>query len=128
MYNKKAFSTETIESNKVNIIYIITTVILVILICFYKIGSKSLWGDELSGWYAASMDSIEVIYQKSIIHHLPLFDFLLAGWIRIFGSSEISIRALPAIFVILSIPLVYYLAKLYSSQKLYAKQKVIIQP
>jgi len=84
---------------------------------FYNLGVKSLWFDELA----------EVTISQTIIHDLslphlgflqgiwwelsPPMDYVIVHFIQIFGDSEFIVRFPAAIFGILSIIVIYYLAK-----------------
>ena|SRR3989338_4782390 len=80
---------------------------------FYDLGKESIWMDE-----AVSLLEAQQEYPAQIItlvtqlegspygHHL-----LLHYWIRYFGNSEFSVRFLSAFFGVLSIPVLFFLAK-----------------
>jgi 4-amino-4-deoxy-L-arabinose transferase-like glycosyltransferase len=76
------------------------------------LGNRSLWYDEA---WSASLALLGV--GKSLAStfngrfYPPLHQVFLTFWVPLFGSSEISLRLLSALFGALSIPLVYLLGK-----------------
>ena len=66
--------------------------------------------DEAASWAAASAPSAaEVIARQPALNpgELPVHDLMLHGWIALFGSSLPAMRALSAVFGVVSIVLVY---------------------
>lgn len=93
---------------------------------FTNLDSQSLWSDELFSiasaldvgpnvnWYTFVPKIIpELSYEDSFLtwkaadNTPPLFEFLLIGWAKVFGSSDFSLRALPAVIGVL-IPVIFY--------------------
>lgn len=77
----------------------------------WGLGSESLRLDEAQSIWQAShtAEFIRTYMLKNV--HLPLHNTLLHFWIRLFGSSEISVRFLSAIPGVLTIPAFYLLAR-----------------
>lgn len=73
----------------------------------YNLGSESLWLDEVISvsWSKKSVASIVELAGNDV--HPPLYFIILHLWMLLFGTSEIAIRALSAIFGIISIFLIY---------------------
>lgn len=75
---------------------------------------QSLWLDE----GISVIVSRSLSYKSLVINfapadfHPPLFYILLKAWMSVFGSSEISARALPVIFGVASIALIYFISKI----------------
>ena len=66
--------------------------------------------DEGASWAAASAPTAaEVIARQPALNpgELPIHDLMLHGWIALFGSSMTAMRALSAVFGVVSILLVY---------------------
>jgi mannosyltransferase len=70
----------------------------------YDLGAESLWLDEAWSIHESAM-SVQGIAEHA--NHPPLYFFILRFWIHLFGTSEVALRSLSAIFGIISIPLIY---------------------
>ncbi|MBI4128934.1 MAG: glycosyltransferase family 39 protein, partial [Parcubacteria group bacterium] len=83
----------------------------------WNIGGESLRLDEAqSVWQAShSTEFIRVYMLKNV--HLPLHNTLLHYWMQLFGTSEIAVRMLAVIPGILSIPVLYLLAREFVVKK-----------
>jgi uncharacterized membrane protein len=76
----------------------------------FNLGFNSLWLDEASTLTFAKM-SIGQIWQVSSTEFNPPLFYWLENFMLSFGSSEAVLRLLPAIFGILTIPVMYYVGK-----------------
>jgi mannosyltransferase len=77
-----------------------------------NLGSQSLWFDETYTVYIARMPFDRMI--RSILVdgvHPPLYYWLMAVWIRLFGASEFSIRLPSALAGALAVVLLYFLVR-----------------
>lgn len=74
---------------------------------FFRIGSQSLWADEGNSVVMAHRSLAEITVAAAADIHPPLYYWLLSLWVRIFGDSEIALRALSAVWGILTVWLVY---------------------
>ncbi len=77
-----------------------------------NLGKQSLWFDETYTVYIARMPFGQMM--RSILVdgvHPPLYYWLMALWIRLFGFSEFSIRLPSALAGILTVVLVYFLVR-----------------
>jgi mannosyltransferase len=77
---------------------------------FANLGALELSPDEGASWAAASAPTAaEVIARQPSLNpgELPIHDLMLHGWIAIFGSSLVAMRALSAALGVLSIALMY---------------------
>lgn len=92
--------------------FILSMVMIGGMVRFYKLGRESLWFDEsLSALFASQPlpISIQSMLQDGL-QHSPLFYLLLRPFVS--GSPiESSVRTLPAIAGVLTIPLIAFLAK-----------------
>ena len=83
---------------------------------FYTFEQKSLWLDEIYTLNEAKYGLKEQIkfYEEKPYHlHPPLF-FALTHFLFPFTKPERDLRILPMIFGILSIPMIYFLSRLFS--------------
>ena len=99
--------------------------ILILILClligfalrFYTLDQKSLWVDEIHTYNDSKYEIKEQLkfYQERPFYlHPPLF-FLLTHFFYPFTEPERDLRIIPLIFGILSIPLIYFLARLFSA-------------
>jgi len=83
---------------------------------FYTFDQKSLWMDEVHT-FNDSKDDLKgqlKFYQEDPTYlHPPLF-FILTHFFYPFPKPERDLRIIPLVFGILSIPMIYYLSKLFS--------------
>src|SRR4030042_3545434 len=98
--------------------------IIILILCllvgfalrFYHFDTKSLWMDEVHT-YNDSRDDFrnQLKFYKSnpAFLHPPLF-FILTHQFYPFTKPERDLRILPLIFGTLSIPMIYFLARLFS--------------
>jgi mannosyltransferase len=96
-------------STSVWIVVAITAV--AVLPRFVNLGRESLWWDEAVsvGFAKLSWPSFQLLVSRSEAN-MMFYHFLLRGWIHL-GQSEMAIRSLSAIAGVLTIPVVYFLAK-----------------
>lgn len=92
--------------------YALLTLILLIaaLPRILHIDQQSLWIDEGTTWYNLTQpDLIQSLATGD--HHPPLYYLLLKGWMFIAGESVFSLRFLSVLPAVLSVALVYPLAR-----------------
>jgi len=91
-------------------ILLLLSIILIISIFlrFYDLGTESIWLDE-----AASIKESSLTLQGIADHtnQPPLYFLLLRVWISLFGTSEIALRSLSAIFGIFAVLIIYLVGK-----------------
>jgi len=84
---------------------------------FYTFDQKSLWIDEIHT-FNDSRDNlkaqVEFYKSESTFLHPPLF-FVLTHMFYPFENPERDLRVIPLVFGILSIPMIYFLSKLFST-------------
>lgn len=73
----------------------------------YDLGAESIWFDEAHSVSVSSQNFASVIRGAASGHHPPLYFLALHFWISFFGSSEVSLRAISAIFGIISVLITY---------------------
>ena len=71
----------------------------------------SLWGDEAFSAVLAQKDFIPMLQVVMRDTSPPLFYIFMFFWMRIFGSSEVSIRSLSFIFYLGTVWIIYLIAK-----------------
>lgn len=81
---------------------------------FFRLGGHELSIDESLSWAESSEHNVRAVLR--VQHQLdsgkfPIYEIVQHGWMRLFGESEMAMRALPALIGSLSIVLVYLLAK-----------------
>ncbi|GGA52511.1 glycosyltransferase family 39 protein [Dyella nitratireducens] len=75
------------------------------LFAFVGLSTNSFWADELFTMQVVDhhLGLGEVFHRVLADVHPPLYDFLLYGWIELFGTSEGAVRLLSAILAVLSV-------------------------
>ena len=79
--------------------------------------SINYWGDEIFSLTTANKNSLDIVKIHLYDRHPPLHSLLLHYWIIIFGKSIFSLRFFSSIFILLSIPLLFFFTKLFTSTK-----------
>lgn len=90
---------------------LLCVIILGILFRVYYIGYRSFWLDEL---YSVSYAKLSIGSLFNVLHtnnQMPLYSVLLHVWIRIFGDSDLPVRALSILFAVMGIMGLYYLLR-----------------
>jgi len=115
-----------------------TSFFLVLIIClaiflrFYGIEHESLWNDELSSCYRSSFSTLSEVITKGVIPdvHPPGFQILLFFVENSIGDSAFSLRLLPVIAGILTIPVLFFIGrKLFDeSTALLASAMIAVSP
>jgi mannosyltransferase len=91
--------------------------ILSIIVClaglvrWYHIGAQSLWIDELYSATYAKMNFSDLFLNLKGELNPPLYFLLLHYWVIWFGYSETALRAMSLAFGILTIPMIFTVAK-----------------
>jgi 4-amino-4-deoxy-L-arabinose transferase-like glycosyltransferase len=78
---------------------------------WFHLGAEPLYTDEAFSWgWAQLPHSVIWGYAASLEYNPPLFFSLQRLWL-VFGDSEAALRSLPALFGVLTIPLVFWTAR-----------------
>jgi uncharacterized membrane protein len=90
--------------------------IISVLTRFFWIGRESLWLDEAASITLANSAGIQeainhLNYATWLDNHPIFYYFILHYWIKFFGTSEIALRSLSAVFGIAIIVFTYYVGK-----------------
>lgn len=81
-------------------------------------GGQSFWVDELATLNVVQRPPLDLLEWVTLGESNPAFYYLLAGgWERVFGSSELGLRSLSAVFGIATIPVVYAAARALASRR-----------
>jgi len=84
----------------------------------YDLGTESIWHDEAASIDGCKQDLASVVQSSGRLHNQPpLYFILLHYWMLLFGTSEVAVRSLSAIFGILSILLIYKIGHQLFSKK-----------
>jgi mannosyltransferase len=85
---------------------------------FYRIDHQSLWNDEGTSVALAQRDLVTIAREAARDIHPPLYYWLLNGWVRLAGSSELGIRSLSALLGLLLVALTYAAGSLLGGKRL----------
>ena len=92
-----------------------TILILLLLTAFalrlYRLDHQEIWGDEAHSAHVASLPLLSTVSPRTETNP-PLYHFLLYSWVRLTGSSVFALRFLSLVLGVLTVPLVYGLARL----------------
>jgi len=102
--------------NSVHAGFLVSAVLLIVLaigLRAYNIGHPSLWNDELFSRYYADLFGLKYLWTTGLSREdsPPLYYMALAGWMRLFGTSEAAMRSLSMVASVLALPLVYLIGK-----------------
>ncbi len=81
------------------------------------IGDGSLWLDEAESWVWSLLPLSELSAVTGWSNHAPTYYAVLHGWRLLGGESEAWLRLLSALFMALTVPLVYLLTRTVSDHK-----------
>ncbi len=83
-----------------------------------NLGKESIWWDEGFSIWVAKMGLLGMLKTVAAVDfNPPLYYLLLHVWMRLFGGSETAVRSLSALFGILSIAAIYFLAERIFNKK-----------
>ncbi len=101
------------------IIYLIIILFLALSLRVFKLDHNSLRTDECLTFWIASEESLSQLLTVVIgTKQQPLYYLLIHFWIKIFGTSELSLRLPSVIFGIASVFMTYKLSRiLFKSQE-----------
>jgi 4-amino-4-deoxy-L-arabinose transferase-like glycosyltransferase len=83
------------------------TMLLATWLRFYRLAGQSLWSDEGNSVALAQASLAEIASRTALDIHPPLYYWLLHGWMRVFGESEVAVRSLSAVTGVLLVGVVY---------------------
>ena len=94
-------------SNRV-ILILLSIIVVGSILRVYHVDTESVWLDEAASIAGSKEKVVSVIQSSGKMHNQPpLYFILLHYWMRFFGTSELAVRSLSAIFGIVSIFVIY---------------------
>ena len=90
---------------------VVGVVAVIVGVVFRFTARSALWLDEALSVNIASLPLGELTDALRHDGHPPLYYVLLHGWMEVFGSSDVAVRALAGLWAVLLIPLVWYTAR-----------------
>jgi mannosyltransferase len=86
---------------------------LALLLRWYHIDRQSLWSDELFSRYYFDLFGFKYVWTTGFMHEdsPPLYYMAIAGWMRLFGTSEVAMRSLSVAASMFALPFVYMIGK-----------------
>jgi 4-amino-4-deoxy-L-arabinose transferase-like glycosyltransferase len=84
----------------------------------WRLGDANLWWDEALAIWAVRKGLVGVTLWTAGDVHPPLYFWSLWGWVRLFGESPFAMRALSALFGVLTVAAVYALGTLLAGRRL----------
>ena len=76
-----------------------------------RLDHQEIWGDEAHSAYVASLPLLSAVSPRTETNP-PLYHFLLYFWVGLTGFSVFALRFLSLVLGVLTVPLVYRLARL----------------
>ncbi len=100
-------------------VHLLLIACVAIVIRIYRIGDQSLWTDELFSRYYTDLFGLKFLWTTGMVgeNSPPLYYMAIAGWMKIFGTSEAAMRSLSLVASVLTLPLVYLLGRELFDQK-----------
>ncbi len=115
-YFENPFRTSDMVNRK-EILILILCLLIGFTLRFYTFDKKSLWVDEIHTYNDSKYgfeDQWKFYQEKPFYLHPPLF-FLITHLFYPFTEPERDLRIIPLVFGTLSIPMIYFLARLFSA-------------
>lgn len=101
---------EKVVNNNITVGLLFIVIIFGAILRIYKLGSKSLWLDEI-GQVLVSKNSMSGVLEGASHHLAPPLDYIILHFFLYFGDGEFIARLPSAIFGILAIILIYKVGK-----------------
>ena len=88
------------------------------LLRFGTLGSKGLWGDEISTVWLVQLRYPDLLHSVARLESTPPLYYSLAWvWARLFGTGTVAIRSLPALLGVATVPVTYLAARHFVSRQ-----------
>lgn len=96
---------------------LLTVAILIGALCRMPLLTRtSLWYDEAASWQQSSGTLAEVFARVAMDNYPPLHNLVLWGFIQLFGTSELVLRAPSLLAGVLGIWLIYLVGKVFFNE------------
>ena len=105
-----------VKKNRTVFVILLALILLGTILRIYGLGAKSIWYDEAVSIANAEKDL--TFFIDSSFCYKPVYFMLLKIWMSLFGAGKIIARLLSVIFGVISIFLIYRIAKMLFNQKI----------
>ncbi|MGE5197797.1 MAG: glycosyltransferase family 39 protein, partial [Deltaproteobacteria bacterium] len=106
----------SIQKERIYALCLIAILIFSAFLYFYRLGNESLTTDEYFSLHVARQPLNAIIFghEKTSNPNTipPLYEIIMHFWLNVFGASEFAQRSLSAVFGIMSVYMLYRLARL----------------
>ncbi len=99
------------RSTLIAIVLIVGIMLLALGLRLYHLNAQSLWYDEGFSVYLSHKSPGEIVSQTAADIQPPLYYLMLHGWMKLFGDDEPAVRGLSVLFGVLTVPLIYGVAR-----------------
>jgi len=89
--------------HRLPIILSILIILLAAAVRFHELGTQSLWNDEGNSYVQATRTVSQIVDNAARDIHPPGYYLLLAGWVRMMGTSEFALRSLSVLASIITV-------------------------
>jgi hypothetical protein len=88
------------------------------LLRFGTLGTKGLWGDEISTVWLVQGGYPDLLHSVARLESTPPLYYSLAWvWAKLFGTGAFAIRSLPALLGVATVPMTYLAARQFVSRR-----------
>lgn len=101
----------TITDNKLDVIVGVASLLTFIVASLGNISRWSVWFDEAYGIYITRASYAEMTALTAKDVHPPLYYWILKAWQGVFGNSELALRSLSLLGMVVAIVFVYLIVK-----------------
>jgi mannosyltransferase len=102
--------------SQITIAALLLILLLALVLRFYHLDAQSLWNDEGTSVAIAQRGLVTIARDAAHDIHPPLYYWLLSGWVRLVGTSEVAVRSLSALLGVALVALTYALGRLLRPQ------------
>jgi mannosyltransferase len=92
-------------------LYLPLILLLALVLRLYELNGQSLWYDEGTSVVLAQQSAPTIISSAAADIHPPLYYLLLNGWVHLFGTGEIAVRALSVLSGVVLVYVTYLLGR-----------------
>lgn len=92
-------------------VYVIAILLLAFIVRLIFVSKASIWHDEGFSIMLAQMNPVDIWLRTARDVHPPFYYELLGVWMRLFGSSEVIVRALSVLVGVGTVGVLYLLVK-----------------